>query len=67
METHGSAVRWEGDQPTVWNSTQSIYGTRSSTAEALGIPFDRVRAIYDYVGGGFGSKWGAEKKKESTR
>jgi xanthine dehydrogenase YagR molybdenum-binding subunit len=61
METHGSAAQWEGDQVTVWHSTQSIFGTRSSVAEALDIPQDRVRAICDYVGGGFGSKWGAER------
>jgi CO/xanthine dehydrogenase Mo-binding subunit len=60
METHGSAAQWEGDEVTVWHSTQSIFGTRSSVAEVLGIPQDKVRAICNYVGGGFGSKWGAE-------
>lgn len=60
LETHGSAAKWEGDQLTVWHSTQSVFGARSSTAEALDIPQDRVRAICEYVGGGFGSKWGAE-------
>ena len=60
LETHGSAVAWEGDLVTVWHSTQSIFGTRSSVAEALEIPMDRVRVISDYIGGGFGSKWGAE-------
>ena len=54
------AAQWEGDQVTVWHSTQSIFGTRSSVAEALDIPQDQVRAICDYIGGGFGSKWGAE-------
>jgi xanthine dehydrogenase YagR molybdenum-binding subunit len=60
METHGSVAQWEGDQVTVWHSTQSVFGTRSSVAEMLDIPQQNVRAICDYVGGGFGSKWGAE-------
>ncbi|MCU0520956.1 MAG: xanthine dehydrogenase family protein molybdopterin-binding subunit [Anaerolineae bacterium] len=60
LETHGSAASWEGDQVTVWHSTQSVFGTRSSVADALGIPMDKVRVISDYIGGGFGSKWGAE-------
>jgi xanthine dehydrogenase YagR molybdenum-binding subunit len=60
LETHGSAAAWEGDLVTVWHSTQSIFGARSSVAEALDIPMDRVRVISDYIGGGFGSKWGAE-------
>ncbi|MBN1581136.1 MAG: xanthine dehydrogenase family protein molybdopterin-binding subunit [Anaerolineae bacterium] len=61
LETHGSVVQWEGEQVTVWHSTQSIFGTRSSLAQALDIPQDRVRAICNYVGGAFGSKWGAEQ------
>ena len=61
LETHGSVAEWEGDRVTVWHSTQSVWGTRSSLAEALGISQDKVRAICDYVGGGFGSKWGAEQ------
>jgi xanthine dehydrogenase YagR molybdenum-binding subunit len=60
LETHGSVTRWEGDQITVWHSTQGVFATRSSVAEMLDIPQDRVRAICEYVGGGFGSKWGAE-------
>ena len=60
METHGSVAQWEGDQLTVWHSTQSIFGTRSSLAQALDIPQDKVRAICNYVGGAFGSKFGAE-------
>ncbi|MBN1640475.1 MAG: xanthine dehydrogenase family protein molybdopterin-binding subunit [Anaerolineae bacterium] len=61
METHGSVAQWEGDQVTVWHSTQSVWGTRSSVAEVLDIPRGKVRAICDYMGGGFGSKWGAER------
>jgi xanthine dehydrogenase YagR molybdenum-binding subunit len=60
LETHGSVAAWEGDRLTLYHSTQSVFGTRSSIADALDIPYDRVRVICDYMGGGFGSKWGAE-------
>jgi xanthine dehydrogenase YagR molybdenum-binding subunit len=60
METHGSAAWWEGDQVTVWHSTQGVFATRSSVAEMLGISQAQVRVICEYVGGGFGSKFGAE-------
>ncbi len=60
LETHGSAASWEGDLVTVWHSTQSVFGTRSSVADALDLSMDKVRAISNYMGGGFGSKWGAE-------
>ena len=60
METHGSVARWEGDLLTLYHSTQGVFAARESIAEALGIAQDKVRAICDYVGGGFGSKWGAE-------
>jgi xanthine dehydrogenase YagR molybdenum-binding subunit len=60
METHGSVARWEGDQLTLYHSTQGVFAARETMAEALGIDQDKVRAICEYVGGGFGSKWGAE-------
>ncbi|MBC7234677.1 MAG: xanthine dehydrogenase family protein molybdopterin-binding subunit [Chloroflexi bacterium] len=60
LETHGSVARWEGDQLSVWHSTQAIYRARSSLAEALDLPLDKLRIVCEYVGGGFGSKFEAE-------
>ncbi|TVQ20806.1 MAG: xanthine dehydrogenase family protein molybdopterin-binding subunit [Spirochaetaceae bacterium] len=56
FETHGSAARWESDELTVWDSTQNIFGVRSSLASTLGVPLAKVRVISRYMGGGFGSK-----------
>ena len=56
LETHAVVARWEGDQLTVWESTQGIFSVRQDVAEALGISQDRVRVICDYMGGGFGAK-----------
>ncbi len=56
LEGHGSLARWDGDQLTLWDSTQAVFDVRDSLAEALGIPKAKVRVIKDHAGGGFGSK-----------
>jgi len=61
METHGSVAHWDGDQLTIWDSTQHIFGVRRQVSGALKIPLDRVRVLSPFMGGGFGSKNGAGK------
>lgn len=56
LETHGSVAMWEGDELTVWESTQYLFGVRSRVADALGMPASKVHVICEYMGGGFGSK-----------
>ena len=56
LETHGSVVEWVGDNVTVWDSTQHVFGVRTELAETLQLPLNRVRVISEYIGGGFGSK-----------
>jgi xanthine dehydrogenase YagR molybdenum-binding subunit len=56
VETHASVAKWDGDELTVWDSTQAIFNVRDGLAEALGIPETKVRVIKMYMGGGFGSK-----------
>jgi xanthine dehydrogenase YagR molybdenum-binding subunit len=56
FETHGSVAMWEGDELTVWESTQYIFGVRERVASALKMPVSKVRVICEYMGGGFGSK-----------
>jgi xanthine dehydrogenase YagR molybdenum-binding subunit len=56
LETHGAVCEWNGDQLTVWESTQGIFRVRSDVAKALGLPQAKVRVIKDYMGGGFGAK-----------
>jgi CO/xanthine dehydrogenase Mo-binding subunit len=58
LETHGLVAQWEGDNLNVWASTQAIYGVRDDLAEALKIPASRVRVVTEYMGGGFGAKFG---------
>ncbi|HEY2328066.1 MAG TPA: xanthine dehydrogenase family protein molybdopterin-binding subunit [Gaiellaceae bacterium] len=60
METHQAVVQWVGDGIDVYISTQYIWGIRDEVAEGLGLPGDKVRVVCNYMGGGFGSKNGAD-------
>lgn len=59
LEPHGVVVQWEGEDLTIWASTQGTFAVRDGMAEGLEIPKSRVRVITDYMGGGFGSKYSA--------
>ncbi|MBI4317914.1 MAG: xanthine dehydrogenase family protein molybdopterin-binding subunit [Chloroflexi bacterium] len=61
LEPHCCVARWDGDELTIWDSTQHVYGVRDQIAETLGLPLNKVRVICEYMGGGFGSKQGAGK------
>lgn len=61
METHQSVCEWEaGDRLTVYISTQFVWGVREEVAEHFGLPEDHVRVVCEFMGGGFGSKNGAD-------
>jgi xanthine dehydrogenase YagR molybdenum-binding subunit len=56
FEPHGCTASWEGDNLTLWDSTQSIFTVRDQVAKALDMPSHRVRVIKQFMGGGFGAK-----------
>lgn len=58
LETHGVVASWDGDQLTVYASTQGVFSVREGLAEALGIDRKNVRVITEHMGGGFGAKLG---------
>ncbi len=59
LETHGNTIQVETDDAcTAWASTQGIFSVRDGLASNLNIPQTRVRVITDYMGGGFGAKFG---------
>ncbi len=60
LESHGTVCEWEGDKLTAWVSTQGVHGTRQQFATALNIPQANVRVITQFMGGGFGSKFGPD-------
>ena len=60
LETHGCICEWNGDNLTAWVSTQAVHGTRDGFAAGLKIPQANVRVITEFMGGGFGSKFGPD-------
>src|SRR5688572_21843291 len=56
FETHGSVATWDGDQLTVYDSTQYIHGVRDDVARWFGLNKNQVRVVKQYMGGGFGAK-----------
>ena len=59
LETHGVVADWKPDQLTVYASTQGTAGVREELAGFFKIPLTQVRVITEYMGGGFGAKFGA--------
>ncbi len=61
LESHGLTVKWEGDDKMVaWASTQNVSGVAGELAQTFQIPTANVTVYTDYMGGGFGSKFGAD-------
>lgn len=59
LETHGVVADWKPDMLTVWASTQGTASVREELAGFFKIPLSKVRVITEYMGGGFGAKFGA--------
>src|SRR6267142_1904228 len=58
LETHGNTISWTDEELTAWASTQGISGVRHDLAQGLSVPENKVRVICEYMGGGFGAKFG---------
>ena len=59
MEPHGVVADWNGDALTVYASTQGTGSVRDELAEVLRLPKGKIRVITEFMGGGFGAKFGA--------
>jgi xanthine dehydrogenase YagR molybdenum-binding subunit len=59
LETHGAVASWTDGGLTMWCSTQGVFTVRDDLAVLFDLPPDKVRVITEYLGGGFGSKFGA--------
>ncbi|MES5099234.1 aldehyde oxidoreductase molybdenum-binding subunit PaoC [Agrobacterium sp. BA1120] len=56
MEPHASIAAWNGDEVTVWTSSQMIDWWRSDLATTLGVEKDKIHLMSPFIGGGFGGK-----------
>jgi len=59
LETHGVVADWKPDMLTVWASTQGTSSVREELCGYFKLPASKVRVITEYMGGGFGAKFGA--------
>ena len=59
LETHGVVADWKPELLTVYASTQGTASVREELAGFFRLPKSQVRVITEYMGGGFGAKFGA--------
>jgi xanthine dehydrogenase YagR molybdenum-binding subunit len=58
LEPHGLVADWRDDELTLYASTQHVMSVRDEAAEIFKLPKEKIHAISDYTGGGFGAKYG---------
>jgi xanthine dehydrogenase YagR molybdenum-binding subunit len=56
MELFATTCVWRGDELTVYEPTQWVYGLKNGLARQLGIDPTKVRVVSPFVGGAFGGK-----------
>ncbi|HEY0378764.1 MAG TPA: xanthine dehydrogenase family protein molybdopterin-binding subunit [Pyrinomonadaceae bacterium] len=59
LETHGVVVDWKPDGLTVYASTQGTASVRDEFAAIFNLKKSQVRVVTEFMGGGFGAKFGA--------
>ncbi|WP_341702798.1 xanthine dehydrogenase family protein molybdopterin-binding subunit [Ferrovibrio sp.] len=60
MEPHAALAVWQGDNLTIYTSSQTVSNTQAAIAATLQIPPERVRIVSKFIGGGFGAKLGVQ-------
>jgi xanthine dehydrogenase YagR molybdenum-binding subunit len=62
LESHGSSAEWPDKDHLLFHlSTQNVSGIGNQIAEPLGVPAANIRVHQDNIGGGFGSKFAADR------
>ncbi len=61
LEPHGLTAEWKGaDSIVAYASTQSVMGVAKDFVDNLGLNASNVTVLTEVMGGGFGSKFGAD-------
>lgn len=58
LEPHGLIADWRDDMLTIYASTQGTAALRGDIAAVFDLPKSKIRVITEYMGGGFGAKFG---------
>ena len=62
LEPHGQVAEWTADDAiSYWPSTQNVSGYSGQVASSFNIPAANVSVSCQYIGGGFGSKFGVDR------
>ena len=62
LETHGCVVEWPDEKSLrTWISTQAVSVVGGEFSTSLEVPQNNVNVICQYIGGGFGSKFQADR------
>jgi xanthine dehydrogenase YagR molybdenum-binding subunit len=62
LESHGAMSQFMDDKNLeVHVSTQNLSGIPAQMSEPLGMPAGNIRVLQQYIGGGFGSKFGIDR------
>jgi xanthine dehydrogenase YagR molybdenum-binding subunit len=56
IETHATVATWNGDELTLYETSQGVINHRNVLADMFGLPRHKVRVIAKFIGSGFGSK-----------
>ena len=56
IELHASVAICEGEQFTLYETTQAVTNHRNVVSEILGVPRENVRIVMKFLGSGFGGK-----------
>jgi CO/xanthine dehydrogenase Mo-binding subunit len=61
IQTRCCIADWDGLRLTVYEASQGVWNVKRELAKSLGLEEDRVRVVVQNMGGGFGSKAGAQR------
>jgi xanthine dehydrogenase YagR molybdenum-binding subunit len=56
IELFTTTCVWQGDELTIYEPSQFMYGLKANAAKKMGIDIANVHAVSPFVGGAFGSK-----------
>jgi CO/xanthine dehydrogenase Mo-binding subunit len=61
IQTRCCIAEWDGHRLTVHEASQGVWNVKRELAKSLGLAEDQVRVLVKHMGGGFGSKAGAQR------
>jgi len=61
IQTRCCVAIWDGERLTIHEASQGVWNVKRELAKSLGLREEQVRVVVKHMGGGFGSKAGAQR------